>query len=293
MLSMRGGPGLGRGAAVLSVALLGLGPSIVKLVDMAEMAFVFWRLIAAAVIYALVLLAVGSRVTWEDLRRSALGGVVFGVNLIFFIFAMRRTSAVNAVIIAALQPAVLLVAGSRLFGERPHRSVYGWSILAFAGVVLAMVSADASGAATRWGDFLALITMLLFSAYYVISKRARAEMDSSTYQLALTLVSTATVVPFVLVFEGSVAVPGGDDWWLVMAMAAVPGTGHLLTNFAHGHASLSMVSLINLGYPAIAPLYAWWLVGEKIGGMQAVGMGLVMVALSFVVTRPVEVIAHP
>tara|TARA_Y100001960_G_scaffold240725_1_gene254241 strand:- start:433 stop:1245 length:813 start_codon:yes stop_codon:yes gene_type:complete len=270
-----------------------LGPSIVKLVDMAEMAFVFWRLIAAAVIYALVLLAVGSRVTWEDLRRSALGGVVFGVNLIFFIFAMRRTSAVNAVIIAALQPAVLLVAGSRLFGERPHRSVYGWSILAFAGVVLAMVSADASGAATRWGDFLALITMLLFSAYYVISKRARAEMDSSTYQLALTLVSTATVVPFVLVFEGSVAVPGGDDWWLVMAMAAVPGTGHLLTNFAHGHASLSMVSLINLGYPAIAPLYAWWLVGEKIGGMQAVGMGLVMVALSFVVTRPVEVIAHP
>ena len=290
---MRGGPGLGRGAAVLSVALLGLGPSIVKLVDMAEMAFVFWRLIAAAVIYAVVLLAVGSRVTWEDLRRSALGGVVFGVNLIFFIFAMRRTSAVNAVIIAALQPAVLLVAGSRLFGERPHRSVYGWSILAFAGVVLAMVSADASGAATRWGDFLALITMLLFSAYYVISKRARAEMDSSTYQLALTLVSTATVVPFVLVFEGSVAVPGGDDWWLVMAMAAGPGTGHLLTNFAHGHASLSMVSLINLGYPAIAPLYAWWLVGEKIGGMQAVGMGLVMVALGFVVTRPVEVIAHP
>ena len=76
-------------------------------------------------------------------------------------------------------------------------------------------------------------------------------------------------------------------------MAAVPGTGHLLTNFAHGHASLSMVSLINLGYPAIAPLYAWWLVGEKIGGMQAVGMGLVMVALGFVVTRPVEVIAHP
>jgi len=232
-------------------------------------------------------------VAWEDLRRSALGGVVFGVNLIFFILAFRRTSALNAVVIAALQPAVLLLAGSRLFGERPHRSVYGWSALAFAGVVLAMVSADASGVATRWGDFLALITMLLFSSFYVISKRARVEMDSSTYQLALTLVSAVTVVPFALVFEGSVAIPVGDDWWLVLAMAAVPGTGHLLTNFAHGYVSLTMMSLINLGFPAIAPLYAWWLVGEEIGGMQAVGMGLVMFALGFVVTRPVEVIGQP
>jgi drug/metabolite transporter (DMT)-like permease len=289
---MRGGPTVGRGAAAISVGLMAFGPSIVKTVDMAEMAFVFWRLTLASALYAVIQAVVGKRISWADLRRSALGGVVFAVNLIFFILSMRRTSAVNAVVIASLQPVVLLAAGVRLFGERPHRSVYGWSVLAFCGVVLSMVAADASGVATLGGDLLALVTMLLFAAYYVISKRARADMDSSTYQLSLTLVATATLAPFALIYEGGLALPTAGDWWLVAAMAVIPGTGHLLANFAHGHASLTMVSLINLGFTAIAPLYAWWLVGERIGAMQAVGIGLVLVALGFVVTRPVEVVGR-
>jgi len=51
-----------------------------------------------------------------------------------------------------------------------------------------------------------------------------------------------------------------------------------------------MMSLINLLFTAVAPLYAWWLVGERIGGLQAVGLGVVMASLAFVVTRPVEVV---
>ena len=98
------------------------------------------------------------------------------------------------------------------------------------------------------------------------------------------------MVPFALVMEGGVALPESDDWFLIVAMAALPGTGHLLTNYAHGHTTLTMMSLINLLFTAVAPLYAWWLVGERIGGLQAVGLGIVMAALAFVVTRPVEVV---
>ncbi len=278
----------GRGTAVAAVALMALGPSIAKAVDMAEMSFVFWRLVLATGFFVVVLLAVGQRVTVADVRRSAVGGVVFGLYLVAFLVAMRRTSAVNAAVILSLQPVVLLAAGARLFGERPHRSVYGWSVLAFAGVVVAMVASDASGVATRWGDLLALATMLLFAGYYVVSRRVRAGMDSSTYQVALTLVATATVLPFALVADGGVALPDARDWWLAAAMAVVPGTGHLLANVAHGYASLATVSVVNLGFISFAPLYAWWLVGEAVGGVQAVGMAVVMVALGFVVTRPAE-----
>lgn len=289
---MRGGPVLGKGAASVSVALLAFGPSIVKSMDMSEMAFVFWRLALACVFYGIILVAAGSRLSLADLRRSALGGFLFGVDLIFFIIAMRRTSAVNAVVIMSFHPVVLLAVGSRMFGEKPHRSVYGWSVLAFCGLFLAVATSNPSGVATRWGDFLALITMLIFSAYFVVSKRVRAGMSSATYQLSLTLVATVTVLPFALVADGGVVTPIGSDWWLAVAMAVLPGTGHLLTNFAHGYASLTMVSLINLGMTGIAPLYAWWLIGEQIGGLEAVGMGLLVVALGFVVSRPVEQ-THP
>ena len=283
---------MGNGAVALSVALMSFGPSIVKKVDMAEMSFMFWRLAFAVVLYAAVLVATGSRVTWADLRKSTLGGVAFGVNMVLFIVTMRRTSAVNAVVIASLQPVVLMAAGARLFGERPQRSVYGWGALAFGGVVVAVVASDAGGVATPEGDLLAVVMMLTYAAYMVISKQARTELDSSTYQLSLTLVALATVLPIALVFEGGVAMPVADDWWLLVAMAVLPGSGHLLVNVAHGYTSLTMVSLVNLAFTAVAPLYAWWLVGEGIGGTQAAGMAVVMVALGFVVTRPVEVVGR-
>ncbi len=257
---------------------------------MDEIAFVFWRLAVAALLYGIVLLASGKRLSLHDIRRSMLGGLLFGVNLVFFIFAMRRTSAANAVVIASLQPVVLLAVAGPMFGERPDRAIYGWSVVAFGGVVLAMYSSGASDVATRQGDLLALVMMLLFSAYYVVSKRARETIASANYQLALTLVALVAVLPFALVMEGGVALPGSDDWFLIVAMAALPGTGHLLTNYAHGHTTLTMMSLINLLFTAVAPLYAWWLVGERIGGLQAVGLGVVMAALAFVVTRPVEVV---
>ncbi len=283
---------MGRGAAVVAVGFMAFGPSIVKKVEMPEMAFVFWRLGLAAAFYAVVLVLAGNRLRWVDLNRSALGGLVFAVNLVFFILSMRRTSAVNAVVIFSLQPVLLLVVGYRLFGERPHRSVYVGAVLAFGGVVVAMAGSGAGGVATWSGDLMAAVTMVLFAAYYVVSKRARAEMDSTTYQLALTVVAAATLLPIALVAEGGVAVPTGGDWGLVAAMAIIPGTGHLLTNFAQGYVTLTQMSLISLLFTGVAPLYAWWLIGERIAGQQGLGMAVVLISLAFVVTRPVEVVAR-
>lgn len=283
---------LGRGAAIGAVGFMAFGPSIVKKVEMEEMAFVFWRLGIAAAFYAVVLILAGNRLRWIDLKRSAVGGVIFAVNLVFFILSMRRTSAVNAVVIASLQPILLLAVGHRLFGERPHRSVYVGASVAFVGVVVAMAGSGASGVATWSGDLMAFVTMVLFAAYYVASKQARAEMDSITYQLSLTVVATVVLLPIALVVEDGVALPSGGDWWMVAAMAVIPGTGHLLTNFAHGHVTLTQMSLISLLFTAVAPLYAWWLIGEHIVGQQGVGMAVVLIALSFVVTRPVEVVAR-
>jgi len=281
---------VGRGAAVGAVAFMAVGPSIVKKIEMAEMAFVFWRLSAAAAFYALVLVLVGNRLRWEDLRRSMVGGLLFAVNLVFFILSMRRTSAVNAVVIASMQPVLLLAVGHRLFGERPHRSVYIGAVVAFGGVVVAMAGSGANEVATWSGDLLAVATTVLFAAYYVVSKQARAELDSTTYQLSLTVVAAVAMLPIALIAEGGLAVPSGENWVLVAAMAVLPGTGHLLTNFAHGHVTLTQMSLIQLLFTAVAPLYAWWLVGERVVGQQAVGMAVVMTALAFVVTRPVGVV---
>ncbi|HBM55379.1 MAG TPA: hypothetical protein DD388_02035 [Acidimicrobiaceae bacterium] len=278
----------GRGAATLAVFLTAFGPIIVKISDLAELRFIFWRLMAALVVYLAVLFARGGRVTLAALRTSFWGGLLFGLNLVLFITFMRRTSATHAVIMGSLQPVVLLGVAGPLFGERPRRSLYGWSALALGGVAISMWGGDPSGVATVEGDLLAFVGMLFWCSYYIVSKRTRATLDAASYQAGLTLVAAAVILLAALISGQGVAPPSGADWWPVVLMAALPGTGHLLINYAHAHVALTVMGLINLLFTVIVPLYAWWLLDEAIGGVQALGIAVVMATLAMVVTRPAE-----
>ncbi|MBC8364937.1 MAG: DMT family transporter [Actinobacteria bacterium] len=278
----------GRAAATFAVSLMAFGPIIVKISDLASLRFVFWRLAAALVVYLAYLVASGSRLTIAALRTSFWGGLLFGLNMVLFVTFMRRTSATHAVVMGSLQPIVLLGVAGPLFGERPRRSLYLWSLLAIGGVVLSLQGGDPSGVATVEGDVMAFFGMLLWCGYYVVSKRARLTVDSTVYQLCLTLVATIIILPAALVSGHGVAPPSGAEWWPILLMAAIPGTGHLLTNYAHAHVTLTVMGLINLLFTVITPLYAWWLVDEALGGVQALGIVVVVVTLAMVVTRPTE-----
>jgi drug/metabolite transporter (DMT)-like permease len=278
-------PALGRGAALSAVALLSFGPVIVKQVEIAATAFVFWRLLFATVPLVIFFIVSGRRFARSDFRHAALGGIVFGLNLIIGVLALRRTSALHHMVIMSFQPLAVLLISVRFFGERPRLSIYVFAISAFVGVALTLAAADASGVATTSGNMLSVLAMLLFTLYFAISKQARAKLDSPTYQLLLLLVAAGTVLPFLIATEVGIPVPSGSDLWLVIAMAFIPGTGHLLTNFAHGHTSLTLVGLLNLGFTVTAPLYTWWFLGERIGGTQAAGTGIVIASLAMIASR--------
>ncbi len=100
--------------------------------------------------------------------------------------------------------------------------------------------------------------------------------------------ATVVILPVALISGHGIAPPSGADWWPVVLMAALPGTGHLLTNYAHGYVSLTVMGLINLLFTVITPLYAWWLVDEALGGMQALGIVIVVATLAMVVIQPSE-----
>ena len=85
-----------------------------------------------------------------------------------------------------------------------------------------------------------------------------------------------------------VAPPTGDEWLPIILMALIPGTGHLLNAYAFRSVPLSLMSLIGLLGPAIASLYAWWLIDEQLVTLQIVGIAIVLGALAVVVTRPSE-----
>lgn len=278
--------GFGRAAGLTAIALMAFGPIIIKVSELEEFRFIFWRLLLALVAYFLVLSLLGSRVTWSALRTSFTGGLCFVLQIVFFFLALRRTSAAHVTVVMALQPLVLLLVARVRLGERPRPGFYVWSSFAVMGALLTISHEGEGSGASIGGDVLALVGMLILCAYFVLSKRARDKLDSATYQICLTLVALIVIIPMVAISGHGFAAPRNAEWWPVVAMAAIPGTGHLLLNFSHRHVDLSEIGLINLLFTVLVPLYAWWLISESITWLMGVGIAVTIGAVFKLVTQP-------
>jgi drug/metabolite transporter (DMT)-like permease len=104
------------------------------------------------------------------------------------------------------------------------------------------------------------------------------------YQAALSVVAAIALVP-VVVIGGQLDVPDASAWPWIVAMVALPGTGHLLMNHAHGHVRLSIMSVITLLAPATSAVLAWVLLDERLVFVQVLGMAVTVAALAIMV-RP-------
>lgn len=277
---------LGRVSSVIAITLMALAPSIIKLSEMEIFRLIFWRLLVASFFYLNLYIFSRRKFSFKEIRLSLVGGLVFGFQLILFFSSIRETSVLNAMVIGSLQPIIFLFIATRFFNERPSRSIYYWSFLSLAGTALTIQTGREEGVTSLSGDVLAFFGMLLFCLYFVISKKARTEIDSVPYQLWLTIFALLPVAIAALSFGEGLSPPTGEEWLPVLIISLIPGTGHLLQNFAHGHVSLVLMGLINLLAVAIVPLYAWWLLEEKPGLVQLIGIGIVIGTLAMVVSRP-------
>ena len=103
------------------------------------------------------------------------------------------------------------------------------------------------------------------------------------YQGLSLLLSSAVMLPVALVFSGTTD-PGDGKWWWIVAMVAIPGTGHLAMNWAHPRVPLALVSELTLLSPVISvALAAALLDGESLNPLQLAGMAAVLVPLGLLV----------
>jgi drug/metabolite transporter (DMT)-like permease len=247
----------------------------------------FHRLWMGAAAVLLVFYLTGGRLSRATLRLSFWGGVLFGLDIIFFFSALKLTTVANATIVGALQPMLLLYVGARWFGEKVTASLVGLSFVAIAGAGLVAIG-SASGGNEDWsllGDFCALLALLSWSGYFIASKRARESLSSLEYLAAFLLVATVLVLPVALVAPGPFD-PGAEGWWVVFVIAVLSGgVGHFLMNFAHPHIPLYLASLLTLAVPVMSTTVAFLFLDESVNALQVAGMAVVLLAVGMVVLR--------
>ncbi len=142
------------------------------------------------------------------LRAAWLGGLFLAGDMAMFFCAVKLTSVVDATVIGAVQPALVLIAARPLFGERMGRWDVFWIFVAIAGVSAAVIGPGRGQSARADGDLLAVGSLLSWSAYWLVSKHARETQHALDYTAGVTIVAALILTPVVL-FSGRIPRPGG------------------------------------------------------------------------------------
>jgi drug/metabolite transporter (DMT)-like permease len=263
----------------------GLGPVMVKFIRLPGLTLTFHRLWIGALVGVVLMLVKGERLNLHKLAVAGPGGIAFALDIAFFFVAVKHTTVADATVISALQPVLVFIVVGRLFGERITMGDLAWTLVAIGGVAVVVFGPAHVAGRGFGGDALAIGALLAWTWYFIASKRAREQLSAFEYQAALGIVAFLVIVPIVLVNGESLAVPDTATWAWVVFMVALPGSGHLLMNWAHAYVPLTVTSLLTLTTPVIAAVGAAVFLGEPLLLIQALGIAIVIGGLAVVVRR--------
>lgn len=274
---------IGLAAATLAVSLWGGGNVLVAGAPIDGLSVAFLRLWLAAAAYGLILIARGMRLHRSQFRAVAIGGLFFGGDLITFYLALQYTSVAIAVTISALQPIGVLAAASIFFGERVTRTHLLWGTVAIVGVVMVVLGAGTDGAASLTGNLWAIGALICWAGYFIGSKSARRHVDNHSYLVWINLIGGLMLTPVILVvgLDTDRAISWSGLGWVAL-IAAVPGSGHVVMNWAHAHTTLTSTSLLTLAMPVISTGCAALFLDQSVVPVQIAGIAITLAALAAV-----------
>ena len=270
---------LGLGAVAIAVVCFSISSSVVKKSGAPGVTIAFWRLLGAAVLWNVILIARGGRPSLDSTRKLAIPGVLFGLNLALFFAAVTRTSIAHAEFLAALTPLILVPAGARMFHERLHPRSLAWGGLALVGIAIVLFTGPPKGDATLFGDLLVLVAVTMWAGYLLTTKQARARFDVVELMAGVTPVATLAIVPLVVIEGNGLGMPW-QGWVVVVILAFVTGLGaHGLIVFAQRSVPVATIGIFQVAQPALAVGWAYLLLGEDLRPSQLVGMFLVLLGI--------------
>jgi drug/metabolite transporter (DMT)-like permease len=269
-----------------TVVVWGLASPLVKSASVGGAALSFYRLWLGAV--ALVLVVGALRRSFRDLpwRWGAIAGVFFGVNLLLFVSAIKMTTVANATLIGALQPAIVLLVAGRWFDERVTTRDIACVAFAILGVGIVMLGSAETAEWHPLGDFLALLSVLTFTVYFLLTKRVRETEGALGYMTVVHLIAALVVTPAVLFDPSGLGGLSTRDIAIILFFALVSGTGgQLVIGWAHRYVDVSVSSLMLLGVPVVAAAAAWVMLDEALTALQIAGGILALLAIGVMVWR--------
>lgn len=279
------------GIAAICVAALcfSLSSTVVRTAGLPGPTLAFWRMCVAAVLWWVILWITEHRtVRLDELKRSAVPGALFGLNITCFFTGVTHTTVANAEFIGSLSPLLVVPAGAIVFGERVHRRALAFGVVSLCGLALVLFSGAGSAEATWTGNLFVFAAVSLWAGYITTSRRIRGTTSVQALMAAMMTVASITLLPIVALNDDLGPVTG-TGWLYVIGLAALTGTlAHGLIVFAQRAVPIGTMSLIQVAQPALAVGWAYLILDQSLRTAQVIGMAMVLagvLAVTFVSRR--------
>jgi drug/metabolite transporter (DMT)-like permease len=273
------GPSHVRGVVLATAGALCLVPdtTFIRLANAADLQIVFWRSLFIGL--ALVGLVAARHRRGTILAYRAIGkagvtvGVMWGVGLVLFVYAVNNTAVANVLVILTTMPLFAALFTRVLIGEMIHRRTWLAILAAGGGVMLTFASALRLGGLD--GNLAALAVAVVMAGNLTVIRRSGG-IDM------VPALSLAGFVAAALVLAGAwPLVVSLHDYMIIAAngLVFVPAAFALL---AAGTRLLPspQVSLLLMLETVLGPLLAWIVVHEQPPPLAAVGGMIVVTTLA-------------
>ena len=276
---------LGVGAAGIAVTAWGLSTVVVKSIDLGSLAIGVYRFTVYSLVLAVFLAIRRNPLTLRVLRESMWGGIALGADIALFFSAVKLTSIANATVIGSLQPIVIAIVASRLFGERISTRSIGLGLIALVGALAVVLSAADDAGSSLTGDLLAVGALLSWAAYFVFSRQAKQKISPQEYTTGASVWTALINLPLALLFGQDLSWPNTSTWIWLLALTFGSGLlGHTMMNWSIQQIPLWISSTFTLAIPVVSAIAAWLWLDEPLTTVQVIAMGVVLAALAGIVT---------
>lgn len=270
----------------------GLGPPVSKLISAPAVIAVLYRFwISVPILFALAIWS-GQRPRLSTLRRAVLPGAAFGINLVFVFLTLNAAAVAVLSVVTTMQPGFILLVAGPFLGERPKRWHVLWTIVGIGGTSVVVLGSGEAVQTSGIGVVYAVAAMVMFTAYFLLTKRARTDhgdVSPLEWMAGISLFAALVVTPWALLTSSAEdyrAVNGNDWLWMAFIIVVTGLAGHVMMAWTHRYVEASRSSLYLLSMNIVAIGAAWVIHDEPLTIVQALGGVVVFAAVAAVISRP-------
>lgn len=250
-------------AALGAAALFSTGGAAIKATTLTGWQVACFRSGIAAV--TLLLLVPSARRNWS--WQVPLAGIAYATTLVTFVTANKLTTSANAIFLQCTGPLYLLLLSPLLLRERIHRGDLAVMALMSAGLGLVLFSGQ-----PQWvtapdpsrGNLIGIITGVAWAFTIVALRRLGGNrMDGGAAMAAVfmgNIIACLVTLPLALPVGPSTI----NDWFTITYLGIIQiGLAYLLLTYAVKQLSAMETSLLLLLEPALNPVWALVVHGER------------------------------